>query len=98
MDAGITYHSWHEPDDDIGFTAIATVPLTGEIRGVLANYRLYQYQSPLPRGISACTPPSKGGGAGLSPAGVATLSPVREGGRHLTSLECDSRSTLPERP
>lgn len=37
----IPHHSWHEPDFDFGFTAIATAPLDDSQRAVLANYRLY---------------------------------------------------------
>lgn len=85
QESGISHFSWHEPDYDMGFTAIATVPLRGEIRKVLANYRLYQ----LPRSTSECALASKAKGAGISPAGVA----MPEGGRHLTSLECDSGSS-----
>lgn len=71
MEAQIHYFAWHEPDNDMGFTSIATVPLSGHIRSILSNYRLYQ----MPRGISECPLDSKSRGAGLSPAGAANLSP-----------------------
>jgi hypothetical protein len=38
---GIPHYAWSEPDYDFGFTAIATAPLHGEQRKVLANYRVY---------------------------------------------------------
>lgn len=40
-DNGIPHHPWTEPDNDLGFTAIATVPLTAEEKKCLANYRLW---------------------------------------------------------
>jgi hypothetical protein len=42
-DAGITFFHWDEPDGDLGFTAIATVPIRGALRDVLANYRLLKH-------------------------------------------------------
>lgn len=39
----IPHAEWHEPDGDMGFTAIATAPLNGEERKVLANYRLLRH-------------------------------------------------------
>ena len=41
-DAGILHAAWEEPDFDLGFTAIATVPITREQKQVLANYRLWR--------------------------------------------------------
>ena len=41
-DNAIDHVSWEEPDYDMGFTAIATVPLTGEQKLPLANYRLWK--------------------------------------------------------
>jgi hypothetical protein len=40
---GIPHFSWHEPDMDLGFTAIATAPLRGDARRALANYRLLRH-------------------------------------------------------
>lgn len=40
--AQIPHYSWHEPDFDLGFTAIATSPIRGEQRRALANYRVYK--------------------------------------------------------
>jgi hypothetical protein len=37
----IPHYAWVEPDYDFGFTAIATAPLNGEQRKVMANYRVY---------------------------------------------------------
>ena len=39
--AGIVHYDWIEPGNDLGFTAIATVPLSREKKKVLANYRLW---------------------------------------------------------
>ena len=38
----IPHYAWHEPDGDLGFTAITTVPLDGDTKQLLANYRLYK--------------------------------------------------------
>lgn len=78
----ISHFSWHEPDFDLGFTSIATVPLSGDIRKVLENYRLY----PRACRISECTSASKAEGAGISPAERAT----GDSGRHLTPVESES--------
>lgn len=40
---GIPHFPWHEPDGDLGFTAIATAPLRGDDRKVLGNYRLLKH-------------------------------------------------------
>ena len=37
----IPHYSWKEPDFDLGFTAIATGPISGIKRQALSNYRLY---------------------------------------------------------
>src|SRR5262249_50776154 len=68
-DNQIPHYSWHEPDYDLGFTAIATTPLRGEKREVLSNYRLLKFTgedqrnliggsclTPLPNSVSECSP------------------------------------------
>ena len=40
---GIPHYPWHEPDNDMGFTSIATAPISGEQRKVLQNYRVYNF-------------------------------------------------------
>ena len=42
IDNAIDHVAWEEPDYEFGMTAIATVPLSGEQRVPLANYRLWQ--------------------------------------------------------
>ena len=37
----IDFSSFDEPDNDLGLTAVATVPLAGEQRDVLANYKIW---------------------------------------------------------
>lgn len=37
----IPHYSWSEPDFAIGFTSITTVPIEGEQRAALQNYRVY---------------------------------------------------------
>jgi hypothetical protein len=37
----IPHFPWVEPDLDLGFTTIATIPLTYEQKQALRNYRLY---------------------------------------------------------
>lgn len=39
--AAIAHFAWEEPDMDLGFTALATEPLAGEKRTILAHYRLW---------------------------------------------------------
>lgn len=39
--ANILHYAWVEPDFNFGFTSIATAPIQGEQRKVLANYRVY---------------------------------------------------------
>ncbi|HVI10203.1 MAG TPA: hypothetical protein VND65_18075 [Candidatus Binatia bacterium] len=64
VDAGITFFRWDEPDDDLGFTSIATVPLCGKIREVLQNYRLLKHRWPVALGSAL---PSKGGREQVQP-------------------------------
>jgi len=42
--AGIPHYCWSEPDNNMGFTAIATTALGGDERQVLRNYRLWKYE------------------------------------------------------
>ena len=42
----IGYQSWVEPDMDLGFTAIATEPLSREQKAALSHYRLWKPLSP----------------------------------------------------
>lgn len=42
-DHQIPQFPWIEPDNDFGFTSIATIPLTDSIRCVLRNYRLLKF-------------------------------------------------------
>lgn len=69
----ITHLCWSEPDNDLGFTAVATVPLCGKIREVLSNYRLWKHAPQLVRRISECASASKAEGVGLSPTGPTNL-------------------------
>lgn len=39
---GISHIRWDEPDGDLGFTALCTVPLNMEQKEVLKNYRLWK--------------------------------------------------------
>ena len=41
QDNHIEFSSFVEPDNDLGLTAVATVPLTAEQREILANYKLW---------------------------------------------------------
>lgn len=45
-DKEIGYSVFSEPDDNLGLTAVATVPLTQEQRRVLSNYGLWKYAEP----------------------------------------------------
>jgi hypothetical protein len=71
----IPHYCWHEPDHDFGFTAIATAPLYGEQRKILANYRVYTpvaqlvERRPLSSRVAGSSPAGSvnGAGTGASP-------------------------------
>lgn len=44
--ASMTYACWHEPDNNLGFTSIATGPMHASEKSFLAHYRLWK---PYPR-------------------------------------------------
>jgi len=47
---GIPYYAFDEPDFDMGLSAVATVPISGEQRAALSNYRLWRRENSfLPR-------------------------------------------------
>lgn len=64
----IPHFAWIEPDNDLGFTSIATAALAGEQRKVLSNYRVYS--TPVAQVASAAT--SKVADGGSTPPGRAT--------------------------
>jgi hypothetical protein len=39
----VPHFAWHEPDFNLGFTAVATAPLHGDARQTLANYRCLKH-------------------------------------------------------
>jgi len=59
----IAAHYWHEPDNDLGFTAIATIPLNAEQKQVLANYRLWNEANCSPGAAQAACSLAGDGGA-----------------------------------
>jgi hypothetical protein len=65
-DNQIPHYRWVEPDDDLSFTAIATIPLSTEQKKVLQNYRLWKVIGEEQRNLlggSCLTPlPSSPGG------------------------------------
>ena|ERR1043166_2358950 len=65
-DNRIPHYPWHEPDFDLGFTAISTIPLTVEQKQVLSNYRLWKQNSPV---VQVEQLASKASYAGANPAG-----------------------------
>lgn len=65
--AQIPHYAWTEPDNDLGFTAIATAPIRGEQRKALENYRVYSTPVAQLRECSALN----GEVAGENPAGRA---------------------------
>ena len=62
----IPHYSWTEPDEDLGFTAIATAPISGEQRNTLRNYRVYAPVAQLRE-----RPALNGEAVGENPAGCA---------------------------
>lgn len=65
--ANILHYAWVEPDFNFGFTSIATAPIQGEQRKVLANYRVYNW----PVAKNTERPILNGEDAGGTPAGPA---------------------------
>lgn len=51
--ASLDYHAWEEPDLEMGFCSIATMPLDRAQKALLANYRLWQ---PLPGSLTGKAP------------------------------------------
>lgn len=86
----IPHYLWTEPDNNFGFTAIATAPITGEQRAALKNYRLWKYTADAVSGTSA----SKAESVGENPT-VRTNS-LPGSGRQLTALECGPGTSLVE--
>lgn len=70
---GIEHYSWSEPDDAMGFTSIATVPLSRLEKAPLSNYRVWRM-----------IPGSSVGGAtcalGCGEVGGSSPSPVTSSG------------------
>ncbi len=86
-DAKIAYYAWHEPDFDYGFTALATVPIEGERRSALANYRVY---SPVVS-IAKMSPAQVGEDAGARPArGTNAAVAQEEQPRIIGRSECEN--------
>ena len=63
----IPHYAWHEPDGDLGLTAIATIPLYGEQRALMRNYRVY----PRTCNVMASMSASKAERGGSTPPGCA---------------------------
>lgn len=61
---GIPHYAWHEPDGDLGFTSLATVPLVGSQREMLLNYRVWSF----PHSSICRASASKADDAGANPA------------------------------
>jgi len=40
-EAGIETHKFHEPDDDMGYTALCSQPLQGKSRNAFRKYKLW---------------------------------------------------------
>lgn len=51
----IIHYAWTEPDNDLGFTSLATVPLDDEQRKVFAKYKLWNEDTPVAQKQSALT-------------------------------------------
>ena len=39
---GIVYSMFHEPDDDLGYTSLTTLPVNTEQRKLFSNFRLWR--------------------------------------------------------
>lgn len=87
--AGIPHYQWIEPDFNLGFTSICTIPIGGVQRACLADYRLWDDKNTVPV-VSNSTAPSKGAGLGANPSGSA----MEPGGRQLTALEWDGSTNF----
>ncbi len=69
----IPHYEWHEPDNDFGFTAIATIPLDEEQRKVLKNYRLFKFNSGAGLSQGECSVFNDNPGANLWAGGESNL-------------------------
>lgn len=49
----VRHYAWIEPDDNLGFTALATEPLDMERKKVFSNYRLYKDAGALEKSVGA---------------------------------------------
>lgn len=55
-DNQIPHFCWIEPDFDLGFTSIATGPISGAARQCLSHYRLWkEFVHPSPSGLAAAS-------------------------------------------
>lgn len=68
--------AFYEPDNDLGLTAVATVPLTEEQRVVLQNYKIWNLPHPTSSVVRAPSSQDEGGrlfesGVGCQDARVA---------------------------
>jgi hypothetical protein len=66
-DYQIPHFSWIEPDFELGFTSIATIPLTYEQKQLLKNYRVYH------RGVDEKSSSCGGNSVGVKPDAPASL-------------------------
>ena len=41
-DKGIEHHMFHEPDNNMGYTAIATEPIYGKDRKFFRKFKMYE--------------------------------------------------------
>ena len=77
---GIEFSAFNEPDDDLGLTAVSTVPLDEEQRVVLRNYRLWNEsnQVSLARSSVVRAPgPQGSGGRRFESCWANQVSPLR---------------------
>lgn len=94
--AGITYYRWNEPDNDLGFTALCTVPIAGPQRAALANYRVWSSQT-TGQCVREHLAPLKREEAGSSPAWPANAS-VAQPTEHSASVERMLAGRQPDAP
>lgn len=64
-DLEVPHHDWYEPDFDLGFTAIATAPISGAQRTALSHYDTWKRS----RAVSSIgrAADSKSAGSGFEP-------------------------------
>lgn len=72
----IEFSAFVEPDDDLGLTAVATVPLNEEQREILKNYKIWKEEVSHAPSSVVRAPLQSDGGRGFESFGAYQISPL----------------------